>query len=370
MSDHQKAKPRGTREQLERVAPYLYRHQVNGTYYGIKKAGKKIKSKCFETVDRRTADGKLLEWLKELGDCDFAATDLKLDGLLSRFRQVRAGKGKGTKVAEKSLIRVFRETFPRPMDTLVSRVRHGDLVQWLGNLPKKMRHSTWNRYRLFVAQLFALAVTEHVIAKNPFDEGKIAVKKKQHVKRPVPTPEEFQAIIHNIRNNLPNADREDSANFAEFLGLAGVGQAEASALEWENIGEKTIRLTRTKTRRDFEIPIYLWLRPLIERLRAKAGPHPTGRVFKVKDVKHALAGALERLHLGHFSQRSLRAMLIKRLWEGDVDVKLIAKWQGHSDGGKLILSTYTEVFGSNDAAYEAAELAKVEGKVVQFRNAA
>jgi hypothetical protein len=60
-----------------------------------------------------------------------------------------------------------------------------------------------------------------------------------------------------------------------------------------------------------------------------------------------------------FSQRSIRAYLIRRLWQAKIDIKLIAKWQGHNDGGKLILNTYTEVFGGNDAAYISAELAKL-----------
>jgi hypothetical protein len=41
-----------------------------------------------------------------------------------------------------------------------------------------------------------------------------------------------------------------------------------------------------------------------------------------------------------------------------VDVKIIAQWQGHRDGGKLIMSIYTEVFGSSTASYESTQLAK------------
>ena len=36
-------------------------------------------------------------------------------------------------------------------------------------------------------------------------------------------------------------------------------------------------------------------------------------------------------------------MFITRLIEKRVDVKAIAKWQGHRDGGKLILDTYSHV---------------------------
>lgn len=42
-----------------------------------------------------------------------------------------------------------------------------------------------------------------------------------------------------------------------------------------------------------------------------------------------------------------------------MDKKLIAKWQGHQDGGQLIMDTYTEVFGDDDARYEQQQLAKL-----------
>jgi len=40
--------------------------------------------------------------------------------------------------------------------------------------------------------------------------------------------DEFNAIIADVRSQVYNADAADSANFLEFLGLAGLGQAEAS----------------------------------------------------------------------------------------------------------------------------------------------
>jgi integrase len=79
----------------------------------------------------------------------------------------------------------------------------------------------------------------------------------------------------------------------------------------------------------------------------------------MSDAKKALAGACARLGLPGFSQRAIRRVLIQRLWKAGVDKKLIAKWQGHSDGGKLILDTYTEAFGSDDDKYEQQELAKI-----------
>jgi hypothetical protein len=36
-------------------------------------------------------------------------------------------------------------------------------------------------------------------------------------------------------------------------------------------------------------------------------------------------------------------MFVTRAIEKGVDVKVIAEWQGHRDGGKLILQTYSHV---------------------------
>jgi hypothetical protein len=93
------------------------------------------------------------------------------------------------------------------------------------------------------------------------------------------------------------------------------------------------------------------------------GCSPQTKVFKIKDAKGALRGACERLKYNpSFSQRNLRQSLIQRLWEAGVTLKLISKWQGHRDGGRLILDTYTEVFGSGDEQYVEHELAKLESK--------
>jgi len=58
---------------------------------------------------------------------------------------------------------------------------------------------------------------------------------------------------------------------------------------------------------------------------------------------------------------------IRELYEAGVDTKTIAKWQGHQDGGKLIMEIYTEVFSSKDDAYEAQQLAKLGPNVIPFK---
>ena len=145
--------------------------------------------------------------------------------------------------------------------------------------------------------------------------------------------------------------------------MAGLGQAEAASLTWENVDwtGKRLLLRRSKTQALFFVPIYPHLAPLLERLHSNEPEAPASqRVFKIRDGKKALAASCRRLGMPKFSQRNLRQVLIRRLWQSGVDYKLISKWQGHSDGGKLILDTYTEVFGEKDQDYEQTQLGKIK----------
>src|SRR5208282_2505257 len=121
-------------------------------------------------------------------------------------------------------------------------------------------------------------------------------------------------------------------------------------------------ILRQKTQERFQVPIFEWLKPLLERLEKNYSTPPASstNVFKIKDAKKALAAACKRLGIHKFTQRNIRASLIRRLWQSGVDRKLISNWQGHQDGGKLIMNTYTEVFGDNDADYIKSELAKAK----------
>jgi len=371
MKTKSEGKSHGTFALLENVAPNLFRHSENQSYWGVKKINGKRIVHALNTADRKTADGKLSEWLADLKKVDPANRDMTLAMLLDKYEAARNGLAQSTLTGEQGRITKFRESFPLPMETPVARVRNSDIAAWLGLVGEGKRASTRNQYRAFVRALFDFAVSDTVIAKNPFDPKIIKTAKREPIIRRIPTAQEFEQIIAEIRKPTWKAVKgkrggqrplyqQDSADFAEFLGRAGVGQAEAAGLTWSDIDEERdlIHYRRKKTKFSFNTPIYPWLKPLLAKLRKDAGSNPQGPVFKIRDVKKALRGATQRLGLPPFTQRNLRAMRIKRLWEQGVDVKLIAQWQGHRDGGTLIMNTYTETFGSNAAIYERAQLEK------------
>jgi integrase len=125
--------------------------------------------------------------------------------------------------------------------------------------------------------------------------------------------------------------------------LAGLGKAEAAALRQSDIDweRETIITFRHKTKSGFAIPIYPQLKPLL--LRRRRADAPNERVFKINDAKRAIANACHRLNMPQYSHISFRRMFITRAIERGVDVKVISEWQGHKDGGKLILDTYSHV---------------------------
>ena len=114
--------------------------------------------------------------------------------------------------------------------------------------------------------MFELAVRDRIIAASPAAHLRYAKREKPI--RPTPTYEQFKAIIADVRAQPFNADAQDSADFLEFLGLAGLGQAEAGSLTRADIDFDAGRLItfRHKTSTGFAVPIFPQLRPLLERL--------------------------------------------------------------------------------------------------------
>lgn len=365
-----KTKKLGTLSYLDRVAENLYRHRETSAYWAVKKINGKKNIHSLGTTDRITANGKLREWLGELDKTDPKKPDLNLALLGEKFLAARAGKAVATVKAERRMWKAFRASFPRQMETLVARVAPSDIAAWLAKIKPGKRALTFNRWRLFVRELFALARMDAGI-ESPFLDELNPPAKKQKVERPVPTEDEFVKIIDEIRKpswHSPKGQRggqrpmlqPESADFAEFLGRAGVGQAEAAALRWEDLDDREMRFVRQKTGKEFRVFITEDLKPLLARRREQAGgTTASGPVFTVKNVKRALTTALRRLSLRHYSQRNFRSFKIVKMLDAGLDVKFVAAQQGHSDGGVLIMTTYSDVLRNRQHAYEDEQMARL-----------
>jgi len=318
---------------FRKVGPCLYRYR-NGNYYArFKSGGKEIRC-SLETTDRKLAERNLA---KKKGDR--SQGKLTLAELCDLYlRTVQHQKPK-TIERKAFIVGRIKTDWPTGKLTQIGKIKPSDVDLWLSRF--RFGSASRNLHIFCVKELFNWAVRDRIIATSPAAHLR-SVKREKPI-RLTPTFEQFKAIIADVRAQFFNADAQDSADFLEFLGLAGLGQAEAGSLMPADIdfGAGQIITYRHKTSTGFAIPIFPQLRPLLERL-CDGKAHDEG-VFKILDAKKALAGACRRLGYPSFSQRSLRRMFITRAIEKGVDVKVIAEWQGHRDGGKLILETYSHV---------------------------
>lgn len=325
---------------FRKVGECLYRYLPTGGYHArIKVGGKPIK-RSLETTDREVAKRALLRFREEQRQIDRSQGNLTLAELCDRYlKTVRHQKPKT--VERKTLIvgRIKRD-WPTGEMTQVSKIRPSDADAWLARY--SFGAVSRNQHVACIKNVFASAVCDRIITASPV--AHLLPAKLEKPIRQTPTFEQFKSIVADVRAQKFNGHGADeSADFLEFMGVAGLGQAEASSLMRGDIDLEAGRIItfRHKTKSGFAIPLFPQARPLLERLCA--GKSHDERIFKIEDAKKALFGACKRLGFPLFTQRALRRMFITRAIERGVDVKVIAEWQGHKDGGKLILQTYSHV---------------------------
>ena len=344
-------------------APGLYRHAKTGAYYAVKKFGGKRKERSLGTADRKIAERRLKEWIDNFAKVDSGVEKTTVRQLVAKFEESSRGFVRNTQVTTHAIIKSFQKFMGHDFDMEVRKIRPSQLDEWLASEEPRLRNTTYNRYAGFLKQLFELATKDRIIPESPAKVLRTPWKRPQDVQRICPTfTDQFPKIVESIRSQPFSDHAQDSADFIEFMGKAGLGQAEVSNVRWGDIlwSENQIRVRRCKTDTVFFVPIYPHLRPFLERLKKQRGAmFPNALIFKIKDAKKALTSACKRLGYPHFTQRSLRQSLIVHMLRSGVHYKFVALAQGHRDGGTLVNETYSQVIAENDDAWAKAQLAKL-----------
>ena len=324
---------------FQKVGECLYRYSSNGVYYArIKSSGKEIR-RSLETTDPALARRNLRKLRNEQSQIDRSKSRLTLRELCDTYLKTIQHQKSKTIERKTYIVRRIKEEWPGGVDVQVGKIKPSHVQLWLGRY--NFGPVSRNLHLACVKEILNMAVADGIIPYSPAASFK-AMKLEKPIRK-TPTFDEFKAIVANIRAQRFNADAQNSADFVEFIGLVGLGQAETSALRVSDIDwqRNTVTTFRHKTKSGFAVPLYPQVRLLLERLvDGKSGDE---RVFHIKDAKRAIAAACRRLKLPAYSHRSFRRMFITRAIELGVDVKVIAEWQGHKDGGKLILGTYSHV---------------------------
>ena len=187
------AKPYRTRALLVKIpnVPCLYRHSVNGGDHAVKKVNGKIKNHAFDTRDRKIAERKLREWIKNLDSIDAQAGKTTLGELLEKFIQGRKGYSRKTQKTEESIIKAFKATWAHGLDIRVSDILPSMIDAWLAKEESHLMNSSYNRYALFIKQLFEVAKRDRMIAEIPTLQKTWKDPRKTARRRIIPTDEQF-----------------------------------------------------------------------------------------------------------------------------------------------------------------------------------
>jgi integrase len=318
----------------------LYRYNPTGGYFARVRFGGKLYRRKLDTDDLELAKRKLRGFKDDLQRTDADKGNASFGKVLADYASTLTGADK-TLVGKRAIIQKLKATW-FGIDSLPLRtVKPSQVTAWLAKHYGDWSAAYYNSALNVIHDALDMAVADRIIIESPA-KGLTYKKRKQPI-RLTPTFEQFNQIVADIRAQRFNREAEQSGDFVEFLGLAGLGQAEAAAIKRSDVDLESGRIIvyRDKTDVGFAIPIYPQLRPLVEKLCE--GKKHDERLFPIDQARKALTNACKRLELPAYTHRSLRRMFITRAIERGVDMKVIAEWQGHRDGGKLILQTYSHV---------------------------
>jgi integrase len=285
-------------------------------------------------------------------------------------RYLETVRGRPSTVSHKgNAIRMMLRDWPKNAPRELAKIRRSHVEAWIASYKGKAA-ATVNDYIATVRAMFDQAVSDGELSASPT----LGVKywKREKPIRLTPTYEQFRALISDLRHpdRHNTHGQEETADFIELAGEAGLGQGEVAGLRRCDVDLAGGSMTcfRLKTSSGFSVPIYPKARPIIERRLAVISPEPEARLFSFDNCKKGIEAACRRLGFPHFTLRSLRRMFITRALMRGVDVQTVSRWQGHVDGGALVLRTYAHVLSREHSQRMANLMGEDAGNVVRMRS--
>jgi hypothetical protein len=260
--------------------------------------------------------------------------------------------------------------WPGGSNTSVASAKKHDIEKCIADAVGSCGASYRNQFIQYLWRVFQRALAAKAIGLLPgADPG---VRKKETVWKlgtvlPVtgliPTVEQWRAVVKTIRDRKMSDTRIEAADVVEAFALLGLGQAEVASLRWQdlNLQAETLSVKRRKTGVPFTVPLNSAALELLKRRAEITGGSPTKKIFTIYSPKKAIDAACADLGYPSFTPRSFRKLYITEALRAGVNVKTIAEMQGHQDGGKLILRTYSAEVNSEELARAGTKMSAVFG---------
>src|SRR5207248_2882825 len=205
----------------------LYRYNSTGQYFARVRFGGRLHRKKLGTDDYQLARRKLADFRRDLGRTDARASNTSFGAVLEKYARTIGGLSASSQKEKRAIIGKLRSTW-FGIDTLPLRsIKPSDVSAWLSRHCGDKGASYYNSVLTVIRNAFDLAVKDRIIADSP--AAHLKYRKRATPIRLTPTFDQFKQIVANVRAQTQNREAEQSADFIDFIGLAGLGQAEARA---------------------------------------------------------------------------------------------------------------------------------------------
>lgn len=231
----------------------------------------------------------------------------------------------------------IKRTWPGIEGRDVTSITPLECLRWSGGL--QYSATRFNAIISALKHILEFAVVSELIHKNPAAKiERIPVR----IKPPkLPSNEQFHKVISYLENS-PESRR--AVRLVKFLAYSGLRIGEAIKLTPADITPYGIRVSDSKNGEDAFVPILPEMAELIKTLPTE------GPLFRVKNPRKALQNACRAAGVAPLTNHQLRHLFATRCIECGVDIKTVAEWLRHKDGGALALKRYSHVRNEHSAA--------------------
>lgn len=325
---------------------YLVKNSETGMYYAAKKVGKFLRRRSLKTTSETIAKAKLAEELlsmhTEYGQISTDAHTLTFAQCAAVYMQQEENR---TDLKDSSLkyrretMKMLEKTWPGYGEIAMRKLHKEDVMRWAKRVDEMYGPTRFNGLLDTMRGVLEIAAKQHVIKANWAKE--VPRKNVPIVAPELPTNKQFQRLLAGM-DTAPQA--RQGAIFVRLLAYTGLRIGHALLLTPEHVDLRNgwlnapaFKFSTGSTR----IPILEEARPLLEEL-LRACDGPRSPLLPIKSPRVALRNASKLIGI-HVTPHKLRHYFTTRCLECGVDVKTVAGWLGHKDGGALLLKRYAHL---------------------------
>jgi integrase len=336
---------------------FLY--TLNGTFYARTYANGREKWTSLRTKVKAVARRKLAELLADHHEKRDARRDVESGsatvGQLLRVHLERERLRTDLRDSSKELKRFVHQSivrsWPEVEDKLPNRVTEHEIAEWAQRHHAKHSPSHHNAALYFVRSALEIAVDRGTITHNP--AAKLVRATEPRTRLELPTADQFKRMVALVRTS-GSSHSKASGDLIEFLAYTGLRISEARRVKWKDVDTQTNRLwvEPGKSGHGRHIPLNPQLADLLRRIKdekrfALLREERFGHVLVNTTAVDSLGRASKEVFGRRLTHHKLRHYFATRTLQSGVPVATVANWLGHSDGGALLLRTYSHLLDAH-----------------------